>query len=93
MDYRSVKLVQKLKATENQLLKEAELAAYFGDYEKAEKLYMQADRRDLAVDLRRILGEWDRVLHLLDSSASSTDEEYKEAWDALGEQFSDICNW
>ncbi|XP_065568434.1 WD repeat-containing protein 35-like isoform X2 [Artemia franciscana] len=93
LDYRSVKLVQKLKATENQLLKEAELAAYFGDYEKAEKLYMQADRRDLAVDLRRILGEWDRVLHLLDSSASSTDEEYKEAWDALGEQFSDICNW
>lgn len=44
---------------------QAEVAAWFGHYDEAEKLYLDVDRRDLAIALRRKLGDWFKVLQLL----------------------------
>lgn len=43
----------------------AEVAAYFKRFEEAEKIYIEMDRRDLAVELRTKLGDWFRVVQLL----------------------------
>ena len=43
----------------------AEVAAYFKRFEEAEKIYIEMDRRDLAVELRIKLGDWFRVVQLL----------------------------
>ena len=43
----------------------AEVAAYFKRFEEAEKIYIEMDRRDLAVELRTKLGDWFRVIQLL----------------------------
>ena len=44
---------------------QAEVAAWFGHYDEAERLYLEVDRRDLAIALRRKLGDWFKVLQLL----------------------------
>lgn len=44
-DYHGIKLVKQLANIHDDLLKQAEVSVYFGDYEKAEKLYIEADRK------------------------------------------------
>jgi len=41
------------------------VAAYFKRFEEAERIYIEMDRRDLAVELRTKLGDWFRVIQLL----------------------------
>ena len=41
------------------------MAAYFKRFEEAEKIYIEMDHRDLAVELRTKLGDWFRVVQLL----------------------------
>lgn len=44
-DYHGIKFVKQLANIHDDLLKQAEVSVYFGDYEKAEKLYTEADRK------------------------------------------------
>lgn len=44
-DYYGIKFVKQLANMHDVLLKQAEVAVYFGDYVKAEKLYIEADRK------------------------------------------------
>lgn len=44
-DYHGIKFVKQLTHIHDVLLKQAEVAVYFGNYEKAEKLYIEADRK------------------------------------------------
>lgn len=44
-DYHGIKLVKQLANIQDIKLKQAEVAVYFGDYVKAEKLYIEADRK------------------------------------------------
>lgn len=44
-DYHGIKLVKQLTNIHDIQLKQAEVAVYFGDYKKAEKLYIEADRK------------------------------------------------
>lgn len=44
-DYYGIKLVRQLANIHDVLLKQAEVAVYFGDYANAEKLYIEADRK------------------------------------------------
>jgi len=44
-DYYGIKLVKQLANINDILLKQAEVAVYFGDYAKAEQLYIEADRK------------------------------------------------
>ncbi len=38
-----------------------QVAAWFNRFDEAEKLFLEADRRDLAIALRRKLGDWFKV--------------------------------
>lgn len=44
-DYHGIQLVKQLANIHDDLLKQAEVAVYFKDYPKAEKLYIEADRK------------------------------------------------
>jgi len=44
-DYHGIKLVKQLANINDIVLKQAEVAVYFGDYVKAEQLYIEADRK------------------------------------------------
>lgn len=44
-DYHGIKFVKQLANISDILLRQAEVAVYFGDYVKAEQLYIEADRK------------------------------------------------
>ena len=44
----------------------AEIACYYGRFDDAEQIYRDIDRKDLALDLRRKLGDWSNVVELIE---------------------------
>lgn len=87
-DYAGIQLIKKLAAIQSEPLRkvhysplkqrrrslgfEAEVAAYFGRLDEAEKVYLEADRRDLAIALRKKVNDWFRVLQLLQVPSPSS---------------------
>ncbi|CAB3231082.1 unnamed protein product [Arctia plantaginis] len=92
-DYAGIKFVSRLNALHSNALKKAEIAAYFKDFDTAEKIYHNEDRRDLAIALRKRLGHWFRVVELLKMSASTTEAQVKQAYSNIGDYYIDRQNW
>ena len=57
-DYPGIQFVKRLSNITNSTIQKAEVAAWFCQYDEAERLYLEVDRRDLAIQLRRKLGDW-----------------------------------
>ena len=48
-DYPGIQFVKRLSNITNASIQKAEVAAWFGLYDEAERLYLEVDRRDLAI--------------------------------------------
>ncbi|KAJ2953608.1 hypothetical protein O0L34_g1214 [Tuta absoluta] len=92
-DYAGIRFVNRLNALHSNALKKAEILAYFKDFDAAEKIHHQEDRRDLAIALRKRLGHWFRVVELLKMSASTTEAHVKQAYSNIGDYYIDRQNW
>ncbi|KAF7710784.1 WD repeat-containing protein 35 isoform X2 [Silurus meridionalis] len=93
-DYQGIELVKRVDKLQSEDMKQAEVAAYFGRFEEAEKMYLDMDRRDLAINLRIKLGDWFRVLQLLRSGSGDSDDALQEqAYNAIGDYFADRQKW
>lgn len=91
-DYHGVQLVKQLRTMPDRMKMRAEVAAYLGRYDEAEGIYMEIDRRDLAVELRSRMGDFGRVVPLLQSVGAS-DKQMGEIWDQVGEYYADRFKW
>lgn len=49
--------------------------------------------RDLAVALRKKLGDWFRVVQLLKTGSGGDDVQLEEAWNAIGDYYADRQKW
>ena len=65
-DYYGVLFVNKLQNFDEKFKQKAEIAAYFKRYDEAEQIYRDIDRKGLALDLRMRLGDWARVVQLIE---------------------------
>ncbi|XP_042704625.1 WD repeat-containing protein 35 isoform X10 [Chrysemys picta bellii] len=93
-DYQGIKFVKCLGNLQSESMKQAEVAAYFGRFEEAERMYLDMDRRDLAIGLRIKLGDWFRVLQLLKTGSGDADDTLLEqAHNAIGDYFADRQKW
>nr|XP_026487691.1 WD repeat-containing protein 35 isoform X1 [Vanessa tameamea] len=92
-DYAGVRFVARLNALHSTALKRAEILAYFRDFDAAEQIYHEEDRRDLAIALRKRLGHWFRVVELLKMSVTTTDAQVKQAYSNIGDYYIDRQNW
>ncbi|XP_077990221.1 WD repeat-containing protein 35-like isoform X1 [Glandiceps talaboti] len=93
-DYQGIEFVKKLGNLQSEMLKQAEVAAYFKRFEEAERMYLDMDRRDLAVNLRVKLGDWFRVVQLLKTgSGGGDDQQLEQAWNAIGDYYADRQKW
>ena len=63
--------------------KKAEVAAWFKDFDEAERLYLEADMRPLAVRMRKRLGDWFKVIQLLKTGSGGNDAEMEEAYNEV----------
>ncbi|CAB3360361.1 Hypothetical predicted protein [Cloeon dipterum] len=92
-DYPGIQLIKRLQSMNNDILKQAEVAAYFKKFDQAEKLYLDVDRRDLAVALRERLGDWFRVIQLIKMGPGGTDTQIEVAWNCIGDFLADRHKW
>ncbi|KAI1895144.1 hypothetical protein AGOR_G00103280 [Albula goreensis] len=93
-DYQGIEFVKRLGNLQSEAMKQAEVAAYFGRFEEAERMYLDMDRRDLAISLRIKLGDWFRVLQLLKTGSGDCDDALLEqAYNAIGDYFADRQKW
>ena len=63
-DYMGIQFVKRLRLLNEPKKQAAEVAAYFSQFDEAEKIYRELDRRDLALQLRASLGDWFKVIGL-----------------------------
>ncbi|XP_022083410.1 WD repeat-containing protein 35-like [Acanthaster planci] len=93
-DYQGIEFVKRLGNLQSEVMRSAEVAAYFKRFEEAERMYMDMDRRDLAVSLRLKLGDWFRVVQLLKAgSGGGDDTQLQQAWNAIGDYYADRQKW
>jgi WD repeat-containing protein 35 len=91
-DYHGINFVKRLQMIDDDLKKRAEIYTYFGKYEEAENIYGEIDRKDLSLELREKLGDYPKVIQLLEQGAGS-DEELKHAYNNMGAYFADRKKW
>jgi WD repeat-containing protein 35 len=70
----------------------AEVAAYFKRFDEAESVYREIDRKDLAIELRMRLGDWFRVVQLLQSGGGD-DALLNRAWNEIGDYYAERYKW
>ncbi|KAK6623541.1 hypothetical protein RUM43_009393 [Polyplax serrata] len=92
-DIQGLQFVKKLQNIHSDNLKKAEIAAYMGNYDEAEKVYLDADRADLAIQLRERLGDWFRVAQLMKTGIAGSDIQYEKTYNSIGDWFVDRENW
>lgn len=68
------------------------MACYFKRYDEAEEIFKTINRKDLALDLRMRLGDWPRVVQLLEQGAGN-DEMLKKAYKNLGDYQAERQRW
>lgn len=92
-DYLGIQFIKRLRNIQNDQLKKAEVAAFLGDYDNAEKLYLDLDRRDLAITLRQKLGDYFRVIQLMKMGIGGSDKQMEHAFNKIGDFFAERQNW
>lgn len=83
-DYHGIQLIGKMQNLDEKTKQKAEVACYFKRYDEAEQIYKDIGRKDLALDLRMRLGDWARVVQLMEQGAGN-DEMLKKAYKNLGD--------
>lgn len=92
-NYPGIELIKRLRTIQSETLQKAEVAAFFGDFDDAEKLYIDADRRDLAIELRQTLCDWFRTVQLYRIGPGISDQQMEQAWKEIGYHFANLRNW
>jgi len=91
-NYDGVKLIQRLQNFDEKNKQKAEISCWYGRYDEAEDIYRTIDRKDLALDMRRKLGDWPKVVQLIEQGAGN-DEELKQAYKNLGDYSAERMKW
>eukprot|EP01138_Halocafeteria_seosinensis_P016315 gb/GECG01016645.1/.p1 GENE.gb/GECG01016645.1/~~gb/GECG01016645.1/.p1 ORF type:complete len:1236 (+),score=172.06 gb/GECG01016645.1/:1-3708(+) len=93
-DYQGVQFVKRLRRLGDKNKQKAEIAVYFEKFDEAEKIYMDMDRKDLAIELRSRLGDWFRVIQLVQSSGGGgNDDLLNRARNNIGDYYADRQKW
>mmetsp|Transcript_6986 Transcript_6986/g.14069 ORF Transcript_6986/g.14069 Transcript_6986/m.14069 type:complete len:1248 (+) Transcript_6986:71-3814(+) len=91
-DYPGIQYVKRLSGLGEKMKQRAEVAAYFQRFDEAEAILREIDRKDLANDLRIRLGDWFRVVTLVQTGGGD-DKMLLEAWNNIGEYYADRFKW
>lgn len=82
-----------MQGINNETIRNACVATYFKQFDAAEKLYFEADRRDLALIMRQTLGDWFRVIQIMKNGVSAPDLVLDTAYNSTAEYFAQFNNW
>jgi len=91
-DYPGIQYVKRLSGLGERMKQRAEVAAYFQRFDEAEAILREIDRKDLANELRIRLGDWFRVVALVQTGGGD-DKMLMKAWNKIGEYYADRFKW
>lgn len=91
-DYSGIQLIEKLGNLDEKVKQKAEVACFFKRYDEAEQIFRDIDRRDLALDLRMRLGDWAKVIPLIEQGAGN-DAALNKAYKNLGDFSAERQKW
>ncbi|MCP9265269.1 hypothetical protein DINM_020523 [Dirofilaria immitis] len=93
-DYAGIQLIKRINALQHDEFKKAEVATFYGRIDEAEKIYMDNDRRDLAIELREKMNDWFRIVEILQKSKQPGDDKLlKKAWNNVGDYYAERQKW
>ena len=86
-NYPAIKFCERVSKLQSDGVKRAEVHAFFGEYDAAEKVLLDIDRRDLAIDLRKTMCHYSQVLDLMREGLTD-DMELKRIKTLVGDYYS-----
>ncbi|KNE64632.1 hypothetical protein AMAG_09988 [Allomyces macrogynus ATCC 38327] len=92
LDYAGILFLKRLARLNGDKAKQrAAILQYLGRVDQAELAYMDADRRDLAVQMRMAVGDWFRVVQM--GKGSVDDAAMAKCWTMLGNEYLAQFKW
>ncbi|EFJ27981.1 hypothetical protein SELMODRAFT_449576, partial [Selaginella moellendorffii] len=91
-NYYGIQFVKKVEALRDKNLQNAEVCAYFRRFEDAERIYINIDRKDLAIHMRMKIGDWFLVEKLLENFPGNNSL-LKLTWNNIGDHFVVTQKW
>ncbi|KAH3745059.1 WD repeat domain 35 [Pelomyxa schiedti] len=93
-DYAGIMFVKRLRLLDDARMQQAEVAAYFKKFSEAQSMYTNLNRKDLAVNLGMMLGDWFRVVKLLQTGNVAGDSElHTRALNEIGDFHASEQKW
>ncbi|KAJ1330025.1 hypothetical protein BSLG_009813 [Batrachochytrium salamandrivorans] len=92
-DYQGLQFIKSLQKFDDPAKQKAEIAAYCTQFDVAEKMYLEMDRKDLAIQLRIRMGDWFRVVQLIKSGGGCDDQLLEKACNHIGDHYYDQQRW
>ncbi|RHW72332.1 putative intraflagellar transport protein D4 [Trypanosoma brucei equiperdum] len=91
-DYPAIQFVKRIKTLDDPQKQRAEIHTYYHRFDQAEKIYKDIDRKDLALELRYRLGDWFRVVQLVQEGGGD-ESHMRRAWENIGDFYADRQKW
>ena len=91
-DLYGIRFIKKIQIVDEPNKKKAEIAAFYEKYEDAEQIYTTIGRTDLALELRKKIGDYKKVTQILGQGTASS-EEIKEASKKMGDYYAEKGKW
>lgn len=91
-NYYAIQLVKQLRTMTDKNKAKAEVAVFLGKFDEAEAIYRGIDRKDLALQMRNRVGDYSRVVQLLQTGGGN-DKLIRVAWDRIGDYYADRFKW
>ncbi|KHJ97140.1 hypothetical protein OESDEN_02887 [Oesophagostomum dentatum] len=93
-DYSGLRFCKRIVEIQDPELKKAEVFVHLGRMADAEKVYLDQDRKDLAISMHKQTEEWLRVLRLSSSAQGATNDKAKtEALVKVADYHKDRQRW
>ncbi|ORC82983.1 uncharacterized protein TM35_000791090 [Trypanosoma theileri] len=91
-DYPAIQFVKRVKMLDDPQKQRAEIHAFYHRFDEAEKIYKEIDRKDLALELRYRIGDWFRVVQLVQEGGGD-ESHMQKAWENIGDYYADRQKW
>jgi WD repeat-containing protein 35 len=92
-DFLGLMFIKRVKMIDDDYLKRAEIYQFFLKYDKAEEVYGMVDRKDLIIEMRMKLGNWERVIQLIRESGYVQEDNLKLAYNNYANQLYEDKNY
>ncbi|EAY20525.1 WD repeat protein, putative [Trichomonas vaginalis G3] len=91
-NYKGLQFVKRIRTVKDPNIQRAQVLSYLGRFDEAESIYLSMDRLDLAVEMRRSIGDFHHVLKIMGNGVGD-DETIAAAYTARGDELCEQGHW